>query len=138
MRRVCGDKLNSKKSQYIHFCLLSTDYVCKHKRAYCAQKLCYMSAFFPLSWSANKYETMGSNLNEAEIDFYTKMCALNLRDRIGNLVNTWKHKKVNSNFIKILTPLFQQLKAVVVYTCCGRQDFSVMSLASEHIAANLQ
>ena len=67
LRRVCGDKLNSKKSQYIHFCLLSTDYVCKHKQAYYAQKLGYMSAFFPLSWSANKYDTMGSNLNEEKI-----------------------------------------------------------------------
>ena len=52
-----------------------------NKHMYCAQKLGYMSAFFPLSWSANKYDTMGSNLNEAEIDFYTKFCVLNLRDR---------------------------------------------------------
>ena len=77
-----------------------------------------MSAFFPLSLSANKYDTMRSNLNGVEIYFYKTSCTLSLSleylifKEIGkNLVKT----KAKCNFTKILTTLCQQLKAAVVY-----------------------
>ena len=41
---------------------------------------------------------MGSNLNEAEIDFYTKFCALNLRDRKQSCEHVKGHVQIHKDF----------------------------------------